>query len=88
MSEVIAAEANVLVPAHLALVGLGYEVNVERSGGRETWSATRGEVRLVADDTLALLGLHCLREERGPDWKASDAEIGEFLDRFGNGGPG
>jgi hypothetical protein len=87
--ERLGAAANVLIPAYLLLLQLGYEVRCEHSSdGRETWWATRAGLELWATDTLALLGLHCLHQERGANWKASDDQIAEFLQRFHGGGPG
>jgi len=86
--ERIAGAGNVLVPAYLALLSLGYEVRMERDrDGRETWSASGHELHLSASDPLELLGLHCLRTERGADWKAGEVEIRDFLDRFGYEAP-
>jgi hypothetical protein len=83
-AERISAAGNVLVPAWLALRALGYAVHMQRDGeGSETWSATRGDLSLAAGDPLELLGLHCLRQERGPDWKADDAELDDFFRRYG-----
>jgi hypothetical protein len=87
-AERLSVAGNVFAPAYLALRELGCAVHVQRDGdGRETWSATRGDLSLVAGDPLELLGLHCLHQERGPDWKASDAEIDDFRKRFGHGTP-
>jgi hypothetical protein len=86
--EILTTAGNVLVPAYLALRQLGYEVRLEQGDdGRETWWATRHGLSLSADDPLALLGLHGLRQERGPDWKGTDDEIHAFLERFGHAAP-
>ena len=79
----LSAAGNVLVPAYLALVAKGYIVAPERSAdGTEFWVATGHFGRLVADDTLGLLGLLAILEVRGVEWLASDAEIDAFLTQF------
>ena len=55
---------------------------------RDLVGDTRAGLELWAADTLALLGLHCLHQERGANWKASDDQIAEFLRRFHGDGPG
>jgi hypothetical protein len=80
--ERIAAAGNTEVPAYLTLIELGYSVVRSDTNGNEHWIAKRGTLQLMADSPLELLGLSQLRSERGPNWQASDNEIGEFLRRF------
>ena len=81
----IADAGNVAVPAYLALLKKGYVVRCDRGVGDpgETWIAESDTTELLAGDTLALLGLAALAESRGPDWKASDEQIQDFLKTFG-----
>jgi hypothetical protein len=65
--ETIANAGNVLVPAVLALRERGFGVSREDREGREEWRAEQGDLLIVADDPLHLLGLAALREQRGPD---------------------
>jgi hypothetical protein len=81
----IADAGNVTVPAFLALEQRGYSVRCERSddGSHETWIAESAYAELLAENLLALLGLAALAEARGSDWKASDAQIEDFLQKYG-----
>jgi len=80
--ESIAAAGNTEAPAYLTLVKLGYSVDRSEKDGGERWIAKKGTLQLVAGCPLELLGLSLLRNERGPQWQASDSEINEFLTRF------
>ena len=82
----IADAGNVTVPAFLALKQRGYLVRCDRcdEASEETWIAENADTELLADDLLALLGLAALVESRGSDWKASDAQIEEFLQKYGH----
>jgi hypothetical protein len=82
--ETIADAGNVRVPAYLTLLAKGYGVRCEKQNGiaADTWYAENETVRLVAEDPLVLLGLAAMFEARGSDWKASDRQIEDFLDRF------
>ena len=72
----IAAAGNVEAPAYLTLVALGFDLDCDR-GGR--WTAEKGDAVFSADSPLELLGLVAMYDARGPQWQASDAEIGAFL---------
>ena len=74
-----------MVPAYLALRAKGYTVTRETPGNeaQETWIAESDSLRLVAEDTVSLLGLAPMAEQRGSDWKASDDEIEAFLRAYG-----
>jgi hypothetical protein len=80
--ESVAAAGNAEVPAYLTLLELGYSVDRIDQDSKEHWIATKGTLQLLADCPLKLLGLSLLRSERGPQWQASDNEIGEFMTRF------
>lgn len=81
--ETIAVAGNVLVPAVLALRERGFDVSRhDLEGGREEWRAERGELSIVADGPLLLLSLAALREQRGPNWRASDIEIETVLSEY------
>jgi hypothetical protein len=73
---------NVTVPAYLALRERGYRVRRESGESEETWIAENKGIKLIANDIVALLGLAAVAESRGADWKASDGEIDDFLQRF------
>lgn len=82
----IATAGNTLVPAYLALVAKGYTVtcNPANNEAGELWQAVLGENTFIAEDTVTLLGLVALYENRGESWKASDAEIDDFMTKFGD----
>ena len=87
----IAAASNTLTPAYLTLIASGYTVGMTRpetDGGDELWFAENDRLEVIGDTPLELLALIKLFEERGPDWKAEDDEIDQFLERFyGHSGP-
>lgn len=89
MSERIASAGNTVVPAVLALESLGYTV-MRRDSGREPpndewWTATGPLGEFIAEDPVMVLGLVAMRDTRGPDWKPTDAEIDDFMNRFQDG---
>lgn len=75
---------NVTVPAYLTLQQKGYRVRCERTDSQEWWLAENDTTELAADDIVALLGLAAIAESRGQNWKATDGEIDDFLQRFGH----
>lgn len=80
--ETIVSCGNVAVPAYLTLKTLGFEITSSSDNEQETWRAEKGDLVLIGDSTLEILGLYFLRQQRGSDWKASDNEIDDFLNRF------
>lgn len=81
--EHIAAAGNTEVPGYLALGKVGFEVSaLPGSGKSEKWIAKKPNIILEAESPLELLGLWAMRENRGPNWKASDDEIEAFLKSF------
>jgi hypothetical protein len=80
--EYIAAAGNTEVPAFLALRAAGFTLSTARVDDGVLWTARKGDLTLVGDSPLQLLGLHGLRKERGLAWKASDVEIDAFLKQF------
>ncbi|MFL6211196.1 MAG: hypothetical protein ACJ74W_20270 [Pyrinomonadaceae bacterium] len=79
----IASAGNTEVPCYLALKELGFEVTVQRVGGREVWIAAEQDVRIMAEEgPCMLLGLAKLIELRGEDWKAADEDIDHFIAQF------
>ena len=79
MGFYITQAGNTVVPAILALETLGFAVEVNR--GMVT--ARDGEREFTADDPVTVLGLVRLIEVRGEQWRASDNEIEEVIDRHG-----
>ncbi len=76
---------NTMVPAILSLESKGYLVRWERgerSPDDETWFAEGPLGKFCGNDPVELLGLVAMREMRGPDWKASDQQIDEFMHRY------
>ncbi|QDT36320.1 hypothetical protein [Stratiformator vulcanicus] len=70
----IATAGNTTVPACLAIRQLGYDLKFP-SGDTCLCEAEGPLGRFIAEDPVTLLGLIKLRETRGEDWMASDAEI-------------
>jgi hypothetical protein len=73
----LAAAANTVVPAILALESQGYSVSQEA----DRFVAKAGHARFSAEDPVTLLGLVKLAETRRP-WRASDTEFDDVLGRF------
>ena len=81
--EHITSAGNTEVPAYLALLHNG--CRVERKtlpDGSESWDAEQDGLRVSGGSPLEVLGLYCMRKQRGEKWKAEDSEIEEFLKRF------
>ena len=79
----IASAGNTIVPAYLLIREKGYAVRKSaHANAEETWYAEKGDVQLIAEDPLTLLGLVALYEARGGDWKAKDEEIEAFVRKF------
>jgi hypothetical protein len=83
MDENIGPAGNTLVPAVLALESKGYCVSWTRQNDHdETWFAEGPLGRFLGDDPLELLGLIAMREIRGENWRATDGQIDEFMNRY------
>jgi hypothetical protein len=82
LMEKIPEGANTEVPAYLALVREGFRVERHIIAGHEEWLAKRGNVRISGSSTVELLGLSSMRDQRGPEWKATDTEIAKFLELY------
>jgi len=83
--EIIAHAGNTAAPAYFALVAAGFSVTSNsQQHGELLWYAERGDLRLIADGPVELAGLAFMRLSRGINWKASDSQIAEFLDKFGH----
>jgi hypothetical protein len=67
----------------LLLEDRGYTVTVRHSKDLEQWTATRGDVELLGESPLQLLGLANLAKARGPSWRATDEQVRDTLARFG-----
>ena len=81
----IASAGNTEVPAYLALISNGYTVRVTRPDStdeNELWFAENDRLEVAGDSPLELLALIKRFEARGPDWRAEDNEIDQFLHRF------
>lgn len=71
----IAAAANVMAPAWLAILAKGFRVEL-----REPYLvAVRGNDEFVAEDPITLLGLIAVVEARGENWQATDEEIARLM---------
>jgi len=72
--EHITGAGNTEVPAYLALLQEGFRVERQtRPGDEELWIAERADLRISGGSPLEVLGLFCLRAQRGAHWKAQDA---------------
>lgn len=81
----IAAAGNTVTPAYLTLIESGYTVSMkppESDSDDELWFAENDRLEVIGDSPLELLALVRLFEARGPDWRAGDDEIDQFLERF------
>ena len=83
MRERIAAAGNTLVPMVLALRSLGFRVARNDGSVADEWIAESERLHLSAGELPSLLALVLMRETRGAEWKASDAEIEAVLSEFG-----
>jgi hypothetical protein len=70
---------NALPIAYEILKKKGWRINLRKEGG--TLIAHKGEVQISAEDTVQLLGLVAIFEERGGKWQASDRAIEEYLEK-------
>ena len=75
----IAATANTLAPAWRVLVSKGWDVERHYDEPTERWTAKRGPIELSAQDVLQLLGLVCVYNSRGDEWRPTDDEVRDFL---------
>ncbi len=79
----ITAAANVEIPAYLALKEKGFEVYWKRTDNdKEYWYAEKDELHFMAEGPIELLGVIGVYELRGHNWKASDSEIDEFMEKY------
>lgn len=81
-NQKIAAAGNTVVPALLALSGLGFSVTVRTSPGGQTVVAARGHEEFVADDPVTVLGLIKLVEVRTWNWQATNEDVEATLDKY------
>lgn len=75
----ISSAANTLAPAWLAIRQRGYDVQMLSGNETDLCIARKDGLQFVAEDTVLLLGLIAMYETRGENWKATDAEIDEFM---------
>jgi hypothetical protein len=83
--EKIASAGNVLVPAFLSLKEMGYLVERVKSDspdGKDFWRAENEQLELIAEDPVTLLALATIYATRGKNWKASDSEIDDFIEKY------
>lgn len=79
----ISAAANVEIPAYLTLREKGYKVYWKRTDEeKEYWYAEKDNLNFMAEGPIELLGVVGVYELRGQNWKASDAEIDEFMEKY------
>ena len=81
--EHITTAGNIEIPAYLALLREGCRVGRRKQpDGGELWVAQRDDLRVTGGSPLEILGLYCMRKQRGQNWKAEDSEIEAFMKRF------
>jgi hypothetical protein len=78
----ISPAGSTVVPAILALEGLGFVISVEHVGGQDLVRAVRGDETYVADDPVAVLGLVKLVEIRGWQWGAADPDLARVIRQY------
>lgn len=78
----IAAAGDVEVPAYLVLRARGYDIFISKRGQEETWHAEKDGNRFSAEGPIELLGVVSVFEVRGGNWRATDREIDDFLQRY------
>ena len=71
----ISTAGNTVVPAILALEGLGFVISVEHIEGQDLFRAVRGDETYLADDPVGVLGLVTLVGIRGWQWGAADPDL-------------
>ena len=81
--EHIACVGNTEIPAYLALLRNGCRVErVTLPDGGESWVAEQDGLRVSGASPIEVLGLYCMRKQRGGNWKATDSEIEDFMKLF------
>jgi len=71
------------VPTYLALLSEGFRVERQKfDDGKEHWIAERNDLMLSGYSLLEVLGLYSMRDRRGGNWGAEDAETTAFITRF------
>nr|CAP48447.1 putative integron gene cassette protein [uncultured bacterium] len=78
----IPAAGNTMAPCWVVLEELGYTVTTTYLNDNEIWVAEKEDMNLQADDPCTLLGLAKLVEIRGKNWRVSDSQIDDFVQRF------
>jgi hypothetical protein len=79
---IVADAANTIVPCFLVLESQGYKISKRQDSEIEQWIAEKGDLQVLAEDPLRLLGLVTMVEARGEKWYAPDEEIEGFLQKF------
>ena len=83
----ISAAGNVEIPAYLTLIDKGYKVKWEKNPDNpenEIWYAEKNGNEFNAEGPIELLGVVSMFEARGADWKATDKQVEEFLEKYEN----
>jgi len=78
----ITSAGNTVVPALLALEGMGFTVSVDRFAGRDLFSANRGDETFSGEDPVTVLGFVKLVEARGWTWRGSDADLARVTRQY------
>ena len=77
------AAGNTEIPAYLALLHEGCRVERQTLvDGAELWVAEQDGLHISGASPLEVLGLYCIRRQRGENWQAEDSEIEAFMKRF------
>lgn len=83
----ISAAGNVEIPAYLTIIDKGYKVKCKKNTDKpenEIWYAEKNGNEFTAGSPIELLGVVSMFEVRGSDWKASDKQVEEFLEKYEN----
>ena len=79
----ISAAGNTEAPSYGCLLEKGYNVIVVDSVcGKSIVIARRGDIELVGNSMLELLGLAALADFKGDDWQASDKLLDDYLSKI------
>lgn len=73
---------NTKIPSYLTIIKKGYKVALNVESSTSNWTANNGQMKFIAKDLDALLGIITMSEIRGENWVATPSEISNFMDKF------